>query len=287
VRFQWVASPGAAWEVALFLGFRPELGWKDPRLKIPGYAIRPVGELPAVAIEQIRGELTRAASVWRDMPVILGAMPGSSSLSGLSAPSDHAPRFLTCCRDVLVVRYHDGADEELDAFMQTARCFSWWWPTESTCVVSMRPTVVHRDQEGRLHHPHEPAVEFRDGFSAFAWHGTGVPESWIRRPETLSVDQALEWPDFAQRRAAQQIIGWKRIVDALRGCTIDADADPSIGELVETVLPNGRRVVFLKVRCGTGRDFVLSVPQWMRTAREANAWTYGLSPDQYQPEVRT
>jgi len=35
------------------------------------------------------------------------------------------------------------------------------------------------------------------------------------------------------------------------------------------------------------RDFVLSVPRATRTAREANAWTYGLSSDQYQLEVRT
>jgi hypothetical protein len=35
------------------------------------------------------------------------------------------------------------------------------------------------------------------------------------------------------------------------------------------------------------RDFVLSVPRETTTAREANAWTYGLSSDQYKPEVRT
>jgi hypothetical protein len=224
------------------------------------------------------------------MPVIWGAIPGSSSLAGqqtLSTASDHVPRLLACRRDVLGIRYEDGVGEELDAFMQTARCFAWWWPNQSTCVVSMRPTVVHRDQQGRLHHPHEPAAAFRDGFSAFAWHGTRVPESWIRTPETLSVDQALSWPDSTQRHAAQQIVGWKRIVDALDVRTIDADADPSIGELVEAVLPHGGRALFLKVRCGTGRDFVLSVPRWARTARGANAWTYGLSPDQYQPEVRT
>ena len=44
---------------------------------------------------------------------------------------------------------------------------------------------------------------------------------------------------------------------------------------------------FLRVRCGTGRSFVLPVPREVHTARQANAWTYGLSESEYAPEVRT
>ena len=44
---------------------------------------------------------------------------------------------------------------------------------------------------------------------------------------------------------------------------------------------------FLKVRCATGREFVLGVPLEMRTAREANAWTYQLHTDDYPLDVRT
>jgi hypothetical protein len=42
----------------------------------------------------------------------------------------------------------------------------------------------------------------------------------------------------------------------------------------------------LRVRCGTGREFVLAVPPTVLSAREANAWTYGLSPEEYQLEAR-
>ncbi len=99
---------------------------------------------------------------------------------------------------------------------------------------------------------------------------------------------ALTWNNTEQRRAAAEIIGWRRVLEWLRAITIDKDIDPEIGELVEGYLPDGEgRARFLKVQCGTGRQFVLSVPVEMRTAREANAWTYGLEPDEYRLEART
>ncbi len=44
---------------------------------------------------------------------------------------------------------------------------------------------------------------------------------------------------------------------------------------------------FLRVRCGTSRTFALPVPPEMKTALEANAWTWGLTPEEYKPEIRT
>ena len=147
--------------------------------------------------------------------------------------------------------------------------------------------AMHRDARGQLHHPSEAAFQFRDGFGLYRWHGTPVPQSWITAPDKLDPSRALTWSNVEQRRAAAEIIGWKRVLDGLRPLTIDKHEDPAIGELMEVQLPESGPARFLKVRCGTGRDFVLSVPRQMRTALEANAWTYDLEPDQYQLEART
>jgi hypothetical protein len=115
-----------------------------------------------------------------------------------------------------------------------------------------------------------------------------VPEDWIRSPEQLDPELALTWHNAEQRRAAAEIIGWPRVFERFGARTVDKDRDPEIGELVEMRLTFAAEMTrYLKVRCGTGREFVLSVPPEMRTARQANAWTYGLEPDEYQPEVRT
>jgi hypothetical protein len=146
---------------------------------------------------------------------------------------------------------------------------------------------MHRDQRGRLHHPNLAAVSFRDGFSAHAWHGTGVPGQWLKAPERLRAREVLAWPASDRRRAALEIIGWKRVLGHLSPSIVDANPDPAIGQLLEAVLPQDGPARFLRVRCGTGRDFVLAVPRRMRTALEANAWTYALSPADYHLEART
>ena len=62
----------------------------------------------------------------------------------------------------------------------------------------------------------------------------------------------------------------------LKAKTIDSDEDPKIGELVEVNIPEIGKEKFLRVLCGTGRRFALPVPPTMKTALEANAWTYGV-----------
>ncbi len=74
---------------------------------------------------------------------------------------------------------------------------------------------------------------------------------------------------------------------------LNIDPDPEIGELFEVDDHWLRRVGqpqqrFLRVTCGTGRKFVLSVPPWVETALEAQAWTWGLDEGVFtRPEVRT
>ena len=98
---------------------------------------------------------------------------------------------------------------------------------------------------------------------------------------------ALKWENIEQRRAACEILGWSKILSALNAKVIHKDPDPSIGTLLEAELPDSGVERFLQVRCGTGRDFVIPVPNEIQTARQGNAWTYGIEPDQLKPEVRT
>lgn len=173
------------------------------------------------------------------------------------------------------------------------------------------PVTELRDPQGRLHCPHGPAVVHGDGTPEFYWRGTRVPsyfipitERWLEqypKPELipltrtyreLSSDEALQFPNTEIRRAACEIVGWHKILEDLRAVVLDKDPDPTVGELLLVNLPVPENFdsipqLFLRVQCGTGRTFALAVPDTCRTALEANAWTYGLSPEDYRPEVRT
>jgi hypothetical protein len=105
--------------------------------------------------------------------------------------------------------------------------------------------------------------------------------------DTVSAAEILSWPNIEQRRAGCEIVGWDRILRELKAQVIDKDDDPEIGSLLRVNLPDSPGSLFLQVQCGTGRTFALPVPPDMKTALEANAWTWGLEASDYVPEVRT
>ncbi len=160
-------------------------------------------------------------------------------------------------------------------------------PFEFVCFVSERPSLIKRDAEGRLHCDDGPALAFQDGEYLYHHHGVKIPEEWIKDPSSLTPEIALTWENIEQRRAAMEKLGWDKVISSLSPKTIDKDGDPQIGELLEVDLPDSPQSRFLKVLCGTGRTFYLPVPAEMKTALEANAWTYDLSPEDYTPEIRT
>lgn len=150
------------------------------------------------------------------------------------------------------------------------------------------PDKVEVDNEGNLHSPTGPCIRWRNGEVDYAWHGTWVPGAWIEHPESVDPATALTHQNIEERRACAEIIGWRRVLEKLWPKVIDKDKDPEIGELLEVDLPDVGEARFLKVKCGTGRNFVLSVPLEMQTAAEANAWGFNISVEELkQSEVRT
>ena len=162
----------------------------------------------------------------------------------------------------------------------------WTWWHQNVLSISDRPIEINRDAEGRLHAENKPSMLYRDGWSLYHWHGVAIPGEWVMgKPPTAS--EALHWPNIEQRRAACEIVGWKNILKGLDAKVIDADGDEEIGTLLEVDIPDSGKERFLKVMCGTKREFVIPVPREMQTAIEGNAWTYGLSAKDMKIEVRT
>lgn len=161
----------------------------------------------------------------------------------------------------------------------------WVMPYTHICFVSERPEPLHLDDSQRLHCETGQAISFPDGFELYMWHGTQFPKEWVKTKPTAS--EALSWTNLEQRRVACEMLGWETILNELEAVTINKDDDPEIGELVSVNIPDIGEEKFLRVTCGTGRQFALMVPPDMATARQANAWTWGLESHQYKPDVRT
>lgn len=179
----------------------------------------------------------------------------------------------------------------LNGLIELAKHCGWASVFEDVVVLQHRPEVIKLDDTNRLHCENGPAIRFRDGFSIYSWHGVRVPRKWIENKENLTAKIALTWENVEQRRAACEILGWVNVLRELKAVTIDEDDDPEIGTLVEVDIPEIGKEKFLKVLCGTGREFALPVPPDMETALQANAWTFGFDNDALndflKPEVRT
>lgn len=178
---------------------------------------------------------------------------------------------------------------KLNGLIELAKHCGWVNVYDNLVVLQQRPTMILRDDQNRLHCDHGPAIMYRDGFSIYSWHGVRIPAEWIENKESLTPEIALNWENIEQRRCACEIIGWNKILEKLQSKVIDQDEDPMIGTLLQVNIPEVGEGMFLKVLCGTGREFALPVPPNMKTALEANAWTFGMdkAEDFWKPEVRT
>ena len=155
------------------------------------------------------------------------------------------------------------------------------------CIISDRPEILTVDDQNRPHGENGPFCKWRDGMALYSWHGVRIPEYWMTERHKLTPEIALKWPNIEQRRAACEILGWANILKQLSAKIIDRDSDQQIGTLLEVSLPDLGKEKFLRVTCGTGREFAMPVPPDMQTALQANAWTYNLEPKDYMPEIRT
>jgi hypothetical protein len=187
------------------------------------------------------------------------------------------------------VEYQQFAADGLDALAKLADG-GWWWPFEGAVVLTDRPMVLSRDQDGRLHAERGPALAYADGYALWAWHGVRVPQDLIETGWT--VEQIMRCENVEVRRCAIEKLGWDTFA-AQAGLSLIATApDPgNAGQTIElfdvperiygadvcvAIVTNGT-----PERDGTRRRYGLTTPREIRDPLAALAWTYELEPDQY------
>jgi len=157
------------------------------------------------------------------------------------------------------------------------------------CMISDRPAVLKVDAQNRPHCEDGPFCEWRDGTQLYSWHGARIPARWIMEKSTIDPTEILREQNVELRAAGSACIGWPRMLSALDYKIIDADPDPSHGELIELRLeglPKPGR--FLRAECPRNGAIVEGVPSEIKTVHEAQAWRVGLAPSEFKyPEVRT
>jgi hypothetical protein len=177
-----------------------------------------------------------------------------------------------------------------------AAAAGWWWPFEHICIVTDRPSILHRDEAKRLHGENGPAIQYRDGWAVYAWHGYRLPvgKEWIVADKARISTDAIDAETNAElRRIMLEVFGFEKYIDA-RGAKV-VDQDEAFGRprrLLEMSV-RGDKLRVLDVYNGSlepdgsRRRFFLGAMSGARTCHEAVAMSYGISPDVYVEGART
>jgi uncharacterized protein DUF6745 len=190
------------------------------------------------------------------------------------------------------------------AWQEPAQSMRGWWtivknagwivPYEHVCWICEPPSTLHWDARGRLHRLKGPALCYRDGWCVHVWKGVQVPAWMIEHPELITPARIDDTFDPVLRNSMIEIMTPERFVQTGGVAKVAEDEagvlwrktwsfrGVAIGswcavEVVNAPEPDG-----------SCRHYFLRVPSSMRAAREAVAWTYGVSQQEYaQLNLRT
>jgi len=252
--------------------------------------VNPADGLIASAVEAVMRRLAQETASLperirraRAMSWSLGALLALRSLRS-SAAGPHDLSWLATydyMRNVLGLQVET---EPLVGLCLLATSLGWIEPHERTCWLVERPEILRADARDRLHSADGPALRYRDGFTVWAWKGVEVPRWTIEQPERITLAAVDGEPDVQIRRCMIEIMTPQRYV-ALGGAVRVAEDEAGIlWRKVWWATDSWAAVEVINGTPepdGTRRHFFLQVPAHMRTAREAVAWTYGLSEDAY------
>lgn len=177
--------------------------------------------------------------------------------------------------------------EKLAGLMEFAKHSGWALLLDELIVLTHKPIQIKLNEQNVLHCEDDLAIKFRDGEGVASWRGTRIPPCWIFDSATITPEVLLHWENIEQRRAACEIVGWAETLKLLNSTVIDKDEDESIGTLLEVNIPDiGSEKFLLVVDPNTNKFVGLPVPPEMKTALQANSWTYGIDPFEFKPTFR-
>lgn len=193
-------------------------------------------------------------------------------------------------RQIMQSTYTVEEDEHLDVWLNVVRNCGLFLAYDEACFVCDRPTSLKTDEQGRLDNLTGPALSYSDGYSIYARHGVLLPTDIIENPETITVKRIVDERNAEVRRVMLEIYGAAKFMFAA-GAKIKHQDD--FGTLYEISLNNDEPITIVRVvnstpePDGTYKDYDLRVPPTMKRAKEAVAWSFGMTEDQYQPTIQT
>ena len=164
-----------------------------------------------------------------------------------------------------------------------------YFPAGDT-IVGIPTPKYSLDEQGRIHSQDGPALEWPDGTTHYLWHGIEVPESVIMNVRSITPKMILEISNTELRRIVIEQYGYREFLSAIPSKIIDSSEK---GILRHVYLPSAygqkETLAVVEVKDATNEEetFFIPVHSMVRKVGEAIASTFGMTADEYNPEVET
>jgi hypothetical protein len=165
---------------------------------------------------------------------------------------------------------------------------------DGICFVSDRPTRLTVDDQGRLHNESGAALQYADSYSFYSWHGVTI--DWdkayiIEHPEQITTELIEAEANAEVRRVMIERYGQDRFIIDSKAQKIHED---DFGVLYEKELKDDPEpMVMVKVVNATAeptgeyKDYWIRVDPKCRTAKQAVAWSFNKTEEEYCPMIQT
>lgn len=124
-------------------------------------------------------------------------------------------------------------------------------------------------------------------FSTFEKEFTAIVDTvyQVLKDKDVSFAEVIALPNAEIRRAVIEFIGLDSLMEKTNVTPVDTS---TFGDLIRVSVLNDEDIVVVKVQdSSTDRKYFLRVPPTVKTAKEAVAWTFNLTENDYNPSKET
>lgn len=174
--------------------------------------------------------------------------------------------------------------ERVMALCRLASNIGWTIPHRRVCWLVERHNVLATDDRNRLHNAKGPAIAFPDGWSTFAWKGILIPSWMVEHPGEITAVRIDRERDPIVRRCMIDIMTPERFIREGDAYCVSEDETGLLWTKTWTAWDAWSAVQVQNGTPepdGTYKQYFLQVPPTVRSARQAVAWTYGLTEHEY------
>ncbi|MDZ4835278.1 MAG: hypothetical protein SGJ27_15990 [Candidatus Melainabacteria bacterium] len=211
-----------------------------------------------------------------------------------SANASWLPLALSC--RLLDPKHLAEFEDEIDSWAYMFHGAAGFIFADDVCFVCRHPKTMVTNDSGQPHCATGAAAKWVDGFDIHAWRGIMVDEALIKRAHEIKIEEILSEKNAELRRIKLDMFGEERFIRESGSTVVDQDQYGTLYKYtfkVQDPLSLDEPLMMVRVRNatreldGTFKDYYLRVPPNMTTAKEAVAWTFGMSVDDYKPEFQS